>query len=85
MQYVYVLKSEIKSFIYVGNCSDLRRRFADHDAKRVRSTKFYAPFRLVYYEAYADKKDALNREYKLKHHGSAIAKLKERLKYSLDI
>ena len=34
---------------------------------------------LVYYEAYLDKQDALDRENKLKHHGSVIGHLKKRL------
>jgi predicted GIY-YIG superfamily endonuclease len=45
----------------------------------VGSTKFYAPLNLVYYEAYLDKRDALNREKALKHHGSIIGLLKKRL------
>ncbi len=84
MYYVYVLKSINHNFIYVGSAPDLKKRFAAHNTGKVQSTRFYAPFRLVYYEAYADKKDAINREYKLKHHGSAIGHLKKRLKNSFE-
>ena len=83
MHYVYVIQSIEKQFLYVGNCLDLRRRFGEHNRGEEIATKAYAPFRLVYYEAYADKRDALNRERKLKHHGSVIGHLKKRLKFSL--
>jgi len=83
MYYVYVLKSEKKGFIYVGSTNDLKRRLFEHNNGNVRSTKFYMPLRLVYYEAYLEEKDALEREYRLKHHGSVIGHLKKRLFYSL--
>jgi predicted GIY-YIG superfamily endonuclease len=37
----------------------------------------------IYYEAYLNREDALDREHKLKHHGSVIGHLKRRLKNSL--
>ena len=84
MHYVYVLQSEKRSsYIYVGNTSDLKRRLKEHNNGSTHSTKCYAPFKLVYYEAYLDRKDALEREDKLKHHGSVIGHLKKRLKNSL--
>ena len=76
MFYVYVIKSLKHSFIYVGSTNDLRRRFQEHNSSKEISTKAYAPFRLVYYEAYTDRLDALDRERKLKHHGSVIGHLK---------
>lgn len=48
-----------------------------------RATKYGAPWKLIYYEAYRDKKDALVREQKLKHHGKGFAELKKRFVYSL--
>lgn len=80
MYYVYLLKSTKYRFIYIGSTPDLKRRISEHNAGKNYSTKFYAPFKLVYYEAYADKRDALDREHKLKHHGSVIGHLKRRLK-----
>ena len=83
MHYVYMIKSTIKDCLYVGLTDDLRRRFREHNGKENISTKFYAPFELVYYEAYRNKQDALLHEKKLKHHGAVIGHLKRRLKYSL--
>ncbi len=83
MYYVYLLRSNDHEFIYIGSTPDLKRRILEHDRGEVKSTKFYRPLKLVYYEAYTDKLDALNRECKLKHHGSVIGHLKKRLKRSL--
>ena len=85
MYYIYVIKSTKKDFLYVGQTEDLKRRFLEHNKKTELSTKFYAPFELVYYEAYKSKKDALIRENKLKHHGSSIGHLKRRIKNSLSL
>lgn len=60
--YVYVLKSVNKDFIYVGFTSDLRRRFKEHNNREELSTKHYAPFELIHYEAYRNIKDAKRRE-----------------------
>lgn len=38
-----------------------------------------APWKLIYYEAYPTKEDALNREYKLKRYGQALRQLKARI------
>lgn len=83
MYYVYLIKSIRRDYIYVGSTADLRRRFAEHNAGTELATKAYAPFKLVCYEAYADKRDALTRERMLKHHGSVIGHLKKRLRNSL--
>jgi hypothetical protein len=44
-------KSEADEPFYTGMTSDLRRRFEEHNAGQVASTKHRLPFRLVYYEA----------------------------------
>lgn len=83
MYYVYLLKSIRDNFFYVGSTKDLRERFKDHNAGKSISTKAHKPYKLVYYEAYSSKQDALIRENKLKHHGSVIGHLKKRVKNSL--
>ena len=83
MYYVYVIKSTKKKFVYIGSTKDLKRRFEEHNSGTEKSTKFYVPFKLIYYEAYASKRDALIRENSLKHHGGTIAALKKRLTDSI--
>ena len=83
MFYVYVLLSlKMENWFYVGFTNDLETRFKKHNSKMVKSTKFYAPFKLVYYEAYCSEKDARIREKHLKNHQQRDL-LKERIKNSL--
>ena len=83
MHYVYVLQSQKDNYIYVGSTNELERRLTEHNKGLSYSTKAHTPFKLIYYEAYLDKQDAMDREIKLKHHGSVIGHLKRRLKRSL--
>ena len=62
MFHVYILKSLSHDFIYVGFTTDLRKRFSEHNNKEELSTKHYAPFELIHYEAYRNEKDAKRRE-----------------------
>ena len=64
--YTYVLKSKIRNFIYVGFTANLKKRFFEHNSKEELSTKAYAPFELIFYEAYRNKKDVKRREEYLK-------------------
>ena len=60
--YVYVLRSINLNFLYVGFTQDLKRRFSEHNNKEELSTKHYAPFDLIHYEAYTNIEDAKRRE-----------------------
>lgn len=82
MHYVYVLRSEVDQKLYIGVSSDLRRRLEEHNFKQNRSTKSRAPFKLVYYEAYAAKQDAIMRERKLKQFKNSYTELKKRMLHS---
>lgn len=63
MFYVYLLRSKIKpTQLYVGYSANLKNRVAEHNAKKSASTKPYAPWELIFYEAYKDKVDAKRRE-----------------------
>ena len=84
MHSVCLIRSSVTNSIYVRNTTDLDQRIAQHNRGLVDATKDAKPYNLVYYEAYADKKDAVNRELKLKHHGSSIGHLKRRLKFSMN-
>jgi putative endonuclease len=82
--YVYVLKSITAEKLYFGYTKDLKKRLAEHNAGETTSTKGFQ-WKLVYYEAYTSKSDAMRRERKLKSHGQAMRWLKERIKESLEL
>ena len=83
MFYLYFLKSTKSDFTYIGSTNDLKRRLKEHNSKTQLATKSYAPFKLIYYEAYASKSDAIIREKKLKQFGATIGHLKKRIRNSL--
>ena len=86
MYYVYILKSQKfeKHKLYIGSTPDLRRRFKEHNSGQSEYTKYGIPWKLVYYEAFEAKHDALVREKHLKTGTGAIGFLKRRIKQSLD-
>ena len=84
MNYVYVLKSHKGKRLYFGTTTDLRKRFAEHNSGRTKSTVYGRPWTLIYYEAYFSKKDAVARELQLKDYGSAYGFLRKRIKHSID-
>ena len=80
MYYVYVLKSTKDKNLYTGYTEDLKKRFKEHNAQRVSSTRHRAPLKLIYYEVCHSQYDALDRERYLK---TAMGKryIKNRLKH----
>ncbi|MBI4092853.1 MAG: GIY-YIG nuclease family protein [Candidatus Kerfeldbacteria bacterium] len=65
MTYVYFLKLSNKD-IYKGSTEDLKDRIKQHQAGRVTSTSKYLPLKLIGYEYYSHRSDALRRETFLK-------------------
>jgi len=67
MYYVYILTNKTDSVMYIGVTNDLIRRLYEHKAKLVDGfTKKYNVTKLVYFEDYADVRDAIAREKQLK-------------------
>lgn len=59
MWYVYVLRSKKNQKMYTGVTSDLKKRFRDHNSKNgSKYTSKNAPFELIFYEAFLNKKNA---------------------------
>ena len=83
MHYVYVLCSTNKHWIYIGCTDDLKARYQRHEKGEVFSTKPHRPLKLIYYESYLNKSDALAREYKLKHHSQTRELLYQQLEQSI--
>ncbi len=84
MFYVYILKSQKTKKLYIGFTSDLRRRFIEHNKGITKSTKHGIPWKLVYYESFQSKLDAVKRENALKYFGKAYGQLKHSIQNSLD-
>ena len=79
MYYTYVLQGMRDMKFYTGYTKNLKLRFEQHEKGLVDSTKDRRPFKLVYYEACIDERDATKREKYLKtYHGKMF--LKRRLK-----
>ena len=79
MFYVYVLQNQSRDPIYIGYTEDLRRRFKEHQ-----QLERHKGWRLIYYEAYSNRQDAMQRERKLKSYGAALHGLKKRITGSLE-
>ncbi len=79
MYYFYVLQFDRNKKLYNGFTSDLRKRISEHKLKKSEFTSKNGPFKLIFYEAYANKKDAQEAEKYFKSgHGREV--LKEKLK-----
>lgn len=67
MYYVYYLRSIANPHrFYTGYSEDLQARLVYHNEGRVKSTKPYRPWSLIFYEAFACSADAKCREGYLK-------------------
>ena len=63
--FVYILLMS-NGQLYTGYTGDLKLRMSEHDRGEVASTRNRRPLRLIHYEAYALKTDAMRRERFLK-------------------
>lgn len=82
MYYFYVLHFENNKKFYYGYTSNLRRRLKDHASGQSDFTSRQSNFKLVFYEAYLNEKDAREAERYFKTgHGREV--LKNKLKYYL--
>lgn len=78
--FVYVLESLKDNSWYIGQTSNLENRIKLHNNKHVLATKSKTPYKLIYFEGYLHRSDAMRREKYLKS-GAGRIKLKQRLSY----
>jgi putative endonuclease len=64
--HTYALASLVRNYIYVGITSNLKKRIAQHNAGKERTTRPYRPFRLLLSEAFSTRIEARRREVWLK-------------------
>lgn len=58
MYYVYILLSPQYHKFYYGSSKNLKARLALHNAGKVKSTKSYIPWELVWYSAFQTEQEA---------------------------
>jgi putative endonuclease len=76
--YVYILKSLVKQFIYIGPTNNLQRRLSENNNGLVQSTKAFKPFSIIAYVAVGTEKKVRELEHYFKT-GSGKAILKKRI------
>lgn len=62
MYTVYVLQSLKDGKTYVGYTNNFERRFKQHNARQVKSTKYRTPFKLLFTEEFKSMNEAKKRE-----------------------
>jgi len=62
MYYVYVLESLKNGNLYFGFTYNIKFRLERHNSGKVVSTKSYIPWKVIFFEGYVCKSDALRRE-----------------------
>jgi len=74
---VYILKSLSFNRYYVGHSADAQKRLTEHNYGKVKSTKAFVPWEIVYTEFFESKSEAFKREMQIKSfkHGEAFKKL----------
>jgi len=84
MFYTYLLECQFDKSWYISYTSDLRRRVLEHqNGYGCQTTSRKNEWKLIYYEAYLEKLDAIGREKFLKS-GSGRNYIKKQLKNYLD-
>ena len=80
MYYVYILEDvEDKMQHYIGFSSDLKKRLEAHNSENNSGYTSGRKWKLIYYEAYSNKRLALKREYSLKNNGRVRQMLYKRI------
>ena len=65
--YIYILECADKT-LYTGSTNDLDKRLEAHNSGNgAKYTKARLPVKLVYHEEFDDKKEAMKREWYIKH------------------
>ena len=62
MWYVYIIKSSIKRWYYVGSTNRIDQRMKEHNSGKVSSTKSYKPFELIFKKDFNSESEARSYE-----------------------
>lgn len=81
MYFVYLLENRTDRSWYIGYTANLKRRIIEHQSGNgCRTTSMKSGWKLIYFECYANKQDAFEREKFLKG-GSGRNYLKKQLRH----
>ena len=64
--FVYILRSEKDGSYYIGHTSNPEDRLERHNQGRSQYTRTKVPWKLIHYEKFESKSDAMRREYEIK-------------------
>jgi len=62
MHYLYILLSETKSRTYTGVTESIKKRLKEHNSGRVKSSRPYRPYKILYTQAFPTSIDARQAE-----------------------
>jgi len=64
--YTYIIYSESKDKYYIGHTENIDLRLERHNSGWSKSTKSGIPWKIMYFEEYKTKSQAMKREYEIK-------------------
>ncbi|OGW66499.1 MAG: hypothetical protein A3H49_03545 [Nitrospirae bacterium RIFCSPLOWO2_02_FULL_62_14] len=62
MHYVYILLNEAKTRTYTGVSDDIEKRLKEHNEGKVKSSRHYRPYRVIYTEEFQTLSEARQKE-----------------------
>jgi len=62
LYFVYILKSQKDFTYYYGSTKDISKRLETHNSGKVKYTKGHLPYKLLYFEEFSTRKEAMERE-----------------------
>ncbi len=60
--YSYVIYSKNSGRFYKGRCEDMNARLKEHNTGKTRSIKAFIPWKIIYFEEFQTRKEAVLRE-----------------------
>ncbi len=82
--YTYILHSLKDKGLYIGFSTNLKQRLISHAKGLVTATKFRRPLKLIHYEYFINREDAIAREKFLKS-GFGRKQFSQALKHTLNL
>ena len=72
MYFVYISKRINFNRYYIGSTEDIKRRLLHHSSGKIKSTKAYKPWEIVYSESYNTRSEAFKKEKQIKSYKGGV-------------